>query len=67
MQRTGRQLGMQIAPPLSPSIMHRPRPAELESFFVSMKRSKVGLLFVVVPDKNSYGKMLIMFCTKPPL
>jgi len=52
---------MQIAPPLSPSTMHRPRQAELESFFVSMKQSKVNLVVVVVPDKNSYGKMLIMF------
>jgi hypothetical protein len=67
MQRTGRTLGMQIAPPLRPVIMRRPQPAQLESFFRSMKDSKVGLVVVVVPDKDSYGKMLIMFYTKPPL
>jgi len=67
MQRTGRTLGVQIAPPLRPSTMHRPRPAELESFFKSMKQSKVSLVVVVVPDTDSYGKMLIMFRTKPPL
>jgi hypothetical protein len=32
-----------------------------------MKQRNVGLVVVVVPDKESYGKMLIMFYTKPHL
>jgi len=67
MQMTGRKLGMQIAPPFSPVSMPRPRPAELESFLRSMKQSNVDLVVVVIPDKDSYGKMLIMFYTKPHL
>ena len=61
---------MQIAPPLRPVTMNRPRPAQLETFFRKMKESNVGLVVVVVPDKDnkdSYGKMLIKFYTKPPL
>jgi hypothetical protein len=67
MQKIGRNLGMQIAPPKRLVTMHRPRPAQLESFFREMKQSNVGLVVVVIPDKDSYGKMLIMFYTKPPL
>jgi len=64
MQTKGRDLGMQIAPPLQPVTMHRAQPAKLESFFRSMKKSNVGLVVVVVPDKGSYGKILIVFYTK---
>jgi hypothetical protein len=67
MQKTGRTVGMEIAPPLSPVTMPRPQPAKLESFFRTMKQSNVRLVVVVVPDKESYGKMLIMFYIKPPL
>jgi hypothetical protein len=67
MQKKGGTLGMEIQPPLHPRTMNRPRTDELESFFRSMKKSKVGLVVVVVPDKKSYGKMLIMFYTKPSL
>jgi hypothetical protein len=59
MQEMGRTLGMEIELPLPSRALHRPRRAELQSFFSSMK-SKVDLVVVVIPDKQSYGKMLIM-------
>jgi hypothetical protein len=64
MQTKGRDLGMQIAPPLHPVTMHRAQPAELESFFRLMKKNNVGLVVVVIPDKDSYGKIFIVFYTK---
>ena len=67
MQKAGRNLGMQIAPSLRAVTMHRARPAQLESFFRSMKESNVRLVVVVVPDKDSYGKMFIMLYNQPPL
>lgn len=75
MQKIGRTLGMEIPLPSHPHTMKRPRPDELvsffrsmkESFFRSMKEGEVGLVVVVVPDKKSYGKMLIMFYTKTSL
>lgn len=59
MQAMGRTLGMEIELPLPSCYLRRPPRAELQSFFSSMK-SKVDLVVVVIPDKQSYGKMLIM-------
>ena len=59
MQEMGRTVGMEIKLPSPSCTLHRPRRAELQSFFSSMK-SKVDLVVVVIPDKQSYGKMLIM-------
>jgi hypothetical protein len=52
-----------------PSIqaLPRPRPDKLEDFFWRMKKSNIDLVVVVVPDKDSYGKMFIMFYAKPRL
>jgi hypothetical protein len=63
MQKMGKNLGMEIGPPLPPHTMREPGrdTRELEEFFRSMKDRKVGLVFVVVPDRgNCYGKMLSM-------
>ena len=71
MQNMGRNLGMDIGPPLSPHTMREPvrDTQELEAFFRSMKDKNIGMVVVVVPDRgHCYGKMLgmlIKYC--PPL
>jgi hypothetical protein len=66
MQRAGRGVGMEIPPLSRRDTMPRPQPRQLESFFQEIKNN-VDLVVVVVPDKDSYGKMLIMFYAKPSL
>jgi hypothetical protein len=63
MPKMGKNLGMEIGPPLPPHTMREPTrdTHELESFFKEMKAKKVDLVVVVVPDRgNCYGKMLSM-------
>jgi len=63
MQKMGRNLGMDIGPPLSPYTMREPArdTRELEEFFKTMKSKEIDMVVVVVPDKgNCYGKMLSM-------
>jgi len=71
MQKMGRNVGMDIGPPLSPHSMREPArdTRELEAFFTSMKNKKIDMVFVVVPDRgNCYGKMLRMLIKySPPL
>lgn len=54
----GGTLGMEVGRPLPPCSMRRPPPAKLDEFFRS-KKGAVDLVFVVVPDKRTYGKVLI--------
>ena len=63
MQKMGRNLGMDIGPPLSPHSMREPGrdTRELEDFFKLMKTKSIDMVVVVVPDRgNCYGKMLSM-------
>jgi len=60
MQKMGRNLGMDIGPPLSPHTLREPvrDTRELEEFFKTMKTKKVDMVVVVVPDRgNCYAKV----------
>jgi hypothetical protein len=71
MQKMGKNLGMDIGPPLSPRAMREPTrdTRELKQFFKVMKEKKIDMVVVVVPDRGDcYGKMLSMLIKySPPL
>jgi hypothetical protein len=63
MQRTGRNYGMDIAPPAPPYNMRPPGrdSSESKSFFSSVKSKGVDLVVVVVPDRGqTYDKRSIV-------
>jgi hypothetical protein len=63
MQRTGKNYGMNIAPPAPPCSMRPPGrdSSGLKSFFSSVKSKEIDLVVVVVPDRgDTYGKRSIV-------